>query len=150
MEHLRWSATLALVAGLWACGPIERFPGGRLRGEVVAGPVEDWSFSDEHATIQLETRPSFPHSITTWCFTHEGDLYVPSGAPTQKKWPFFVLEDPHVRLKIGDRIYLGRAHRVTDEAEIEALVPSLVEKYTQLAGRSRGEREVWFFRIDPT
>ncbi len=145
-------AALALVTALLltACGPLGPIPGGRLHGEVVPGPVEDWSFSDAHQTIQVETRPGFPHSVTTICFTHGGKLYVPASNPTRKSWPYYLLEDPHVRLKIGDKVYLGRAVRVTDPSLTDALFDSAEKKYPQIAETPREDRpEVWAFRIEP-
>ena len=140
----------ALLTVLSACGPIGPFPGGRLFGDVVPGPVEDWSFSDAYQTIAVETRPGFPHSITTICFTHEGQLYVPALRPQGKRWPFFVLENSHVRLKIGDKIYLGRANRVLDESAFESLRASAQKKYPQLGEQDpESLPEIWVFRIDP-
>ena len=146
------SAALAavLVTVLSGCGPIGPFPGGRLYGEVVPGPVEDWTFTDEHLTIAVESRPGFPHWVTTICFTHEGRLYVPALRPQGKRWPFFVLENSHVRLKIGDKIYLGRAHRVLDESQFDGLLAAAREKYPQLGVSEQDALpEIWVFRIDP-
>lgn len=140
---------LAIVALLVAgCGPIGPFPGGRLRGEVVVDPVTDWSFTDEHTTIAVETRPSFPHSVTTICFVHEGNLYVPSLDPRGKKWPYYLLENPNVRLKIGDKVYPGRAVRVTD-LDVQTVRASASKKYPQLAEQGDALPEVWLYRIDP-
>ncbi len=47
----------ALLGG--ACGPqgpLGILPGGPLAGEVVEAPVADWSFTDAHLTVALETR----------------------------------------------------------------------------------------------
>jgi hypothetical protein len=152
---LRSFATLALLLSsaaplLLGCGPLGPFPGGPLRGEVVVEPVSDWSFSDEHMLIQVETRPSFPHSITTICFTHRGKLYVPAADAAGKRWPFYVLQDPHVRVKIGDKIYPGRAVRVTDARLRDALITSAGRKYEQISERDREQFDgLWVFRIDP-
>ncbi len=143
-------ALAGVGALLLACGPIGPVPGGPLRGEVVSGPVEDWSFSDEHTLIAVETRPGFPHSVTTICFTHEGHLYVPARDGASKRWTRFVLADPHVRLKIGDKVYLGRAVRVDDLVADEGLIASAGRKYPRLGELSREELAgVWLFRIEP-
>lgn len=131
-----------------SCGPIGPVPGGPLTGEVVIGPITDWTFTDEHMQIQVETRPSFPHSVTTICFTHEGQLYVPALNPRGKSWPFFALANPHVRLRIGDKVYLGHAHRVSD-LDVDAVVASAARKYPQIGEQERDALgEVWLFRID--
>ena len=140
-------ALLALGCGPW--GPVS---GGRLFGVVVPGPVDDWSFTAAHDTIALETRPGFPHSVTTIVFTHGGDLYVPSRNPMGKTWPSYVLANPSVRLKIGDAIYLGRAVRVTDVDTLSAAFGSLRKKYPRMAESADPDAplpDVWLFRIDP-
>ena len=46
-------------------GPIA---GRELTGDVVAAVRStDWSFTDEHNLIAVETRPDAPHSVTTIC-----------------------------------------------------------------------------------
>ena len=138
-------AALALAA---ACEPLGPIPGGRLGGREVAEPVADWSFARDAQTIQIETRVGDPHSVTVWCVVHAGRLYVPSRHPENKRWVRNVLGDPRVRVGVGDSVYPGRALRVTDEAELEAVVPDLLAKY----GIERPEEEepdAWLFRIDP-
>ena len=83
---MRWlAASVACVcSALLGCEPMGPIAGGRLSGEVVSDEVADWSFTDSIETIELETRPSDPHSITVWCYVHEGKLYIPSRAPTRK------------------------------------------------------------------
>lgn len=120
---------VTIVALLLACGPVARLPGGRLFGPVVREPVADWSFTDAYATIAVEVRPSFPHSVTTWCFEHGGDLYIPAGRPGSKLWPELVRQNPSLRLEIDGRIYAGRALRVTDPVARRELLASLAAKY---------------------
>lgn len=143
---------LILIAclGLVSCGPWGGFPGGRLYGQIASAPVGDWSFTEEHQLIAVETRPAFPHSVTTICFTHQGQLYVPSRSPLGKKWPRYALEDPRVRLKIGEKIYLGRAVRVSDADLLPGLGEAIGQKYPRFAGTDTSEADAfWFFRIDP-
>ena len=141
---------LFVLPALAACGPIGRFPGGPLRGEVVTDPVTDWSFTEEYQTIEVETRPSFPHSITTVCFTHAGQLYIPSRNPREKRWPRYVLDDPRIRLRIGGQIYERRAVRVSDTLELEELFGALGRKYKRLQQAHLSKRpELWFFRVEP-
>ena len=146
---MRIAVLLVCCAALAGCGPIGPFPGGRLQGEVEPGPVSDWSFSDEHQLIQLETRPGFPHSITTICFTHNGKLYVPAAGGADKKWPYYVLADPSVKVRIDGRVYLGRATRISDTKLRDALIESAGRKYSRIAERSAEQlANVWVFRID--
>ena len=144
------AATAVAVACvvLLSCGPIAIFPGGRLRGELVTEPVADWSFSDAHMTIAVEVRPSFPHSVTTICFTHEGQLYVPASRGSSKKWTHYVLDNPNVRLKIGSKVYLGRASRVLDDSRSDAMRASAAAKYDAFDANQEIP-DLWLFRIDP-
>ncbi len=114
---------------LAACGPVSRVPGGRLFGEEVDAPTSDWSFTDEIMTIAVETRPGFPHSITTWCFTYAGDLYIPAGRPAAKKWPELVRQNPSVRLGIDGKIYPGHLVQQTDRSSFRKLLEPLAAKY---------------------
>ena len=115
---------------LTACGPVSRVSGGRLFGEEVHAPTPDWSFTDEIMTIAVETRPGFPHSVTTWCFTYGGDLYIPAARPAEKKWPELVRQNPSVRLGIHGKIYPGRLVQQTDRAEFRKLLEPLAAKYS--------------------
>ncbi len=133
---------------LSACGPVEQVSGGRLFGEKVRAPVSDWSFTDEILTIAVETRPSFPHSITTWCFTYGGDLYVPAGDPATKKWPELVRQNPSVRLAIDGKIYAGRLVQQTDRVELRKLLEPLAAKYHLGDLSSDPSRDFALYRFD--
>ncbi len=148
MRSRRLASLLALSA-LAACGPLGPLAGGRLTGEVVSDPVTDWSFTDALATVEVETRPEAPYSVTVWCFHSGSSLYVPARNPKSKTWVQNALADDRVRLRIDGRIYERRAVRVTDPDEIEAVLPALLEKY-QLELPDPGRRpEVDFFRLEP-
>ena len=148
--HRSWkvSALAPLIVLACACGPIQLLPGGPLRGEVVSGPVADWSFSDAYTLVELETRPAWPHSVTVICVAASGNLYVPSINPQGKRWVRFVTEDPRTRLRIGDKVYLTRALRVTDEAEIEAVRAAFLAKYKPESPPPR-DANIWLFRMEP-
>ncbi len=137
-----------LISG---CEPKEQRPGLWLSGEVVEEEIVDWSFTDDHGQIFVETATWYvvPHSVTTVVFRHGGSLFVPSRNPGGKRWVSNVTRDPAVRLKIGDRIYLRRAIRVTNAEEIEALYVAIGKKYDRLRHRPNEGPELWFFRMDP-
>lgn len=143
---------LALAIGLLACGPIGPLPGGALRGEVVSGPVDDWSFTADVETVQLETRPSDPYSVNTWIYGEGDRLYVPTslilGAsePTERQWVRNVIEDDRVRLRIDGRIYERRAVRVTDAAELAEARDHLLAKYDVEADEHSAA--AWIFRLE--
>ena len=129
-----------------------RVPGGRLFGEEVNTPVSDWSFTDEIVTIAVETRPGFPHSITTWCFTYGGDLYIPAGGPAAKRWPEFVRQNPSVRLGIDGKIYAGRLVGQLDRADFRSLLEPLAAKYRldQLASSPAPDVAIYRFEYQPS
>ena len=88
--------------------------------------------------------------MTVWIFRHGDRIYVPSRSPQRKYWVRYLLEDPRVRLRVGDRIYERRAVRVESAAEIDAIVPALLEKYDVSRPEDPEDApEVWFFRLDP-
>ena len=154
---------LAAAPILFGCGPqgpLGVLPGGPLAGTTVVEPVDDWGFTDSHATVAIETRGSWiDHSVSVLCAAEGSDLYVPSRHAPHKRWVQNVLRDPHVRIGVKDRIYEGRAVRVTDPAEAERAARAQLRKYLGIEpagvrplegppepGDDRAE--VWTFRIE--
>lgn len=125
------------VLALSACEPKDRRPGLWLSGEVVTAPVTDWSFTNDHDEIFVETQTWYrvPHSVTTTVVTSGGTLYAPSlyydggEFPTERYWNRNIARDPNVRLKIGDKIYERRAALVTDPAERTRVLAAFAAKY---------------------
>ncbi|MGE4607030.1 MAG: hypothetical protein AAEJ52_09850 [Myxococcota bacterium] len=129
--------------------PLGPIAGRELTGEVVAEPVSDWSFTDEHNLIAVETRPDAPHSVTTICIAHEGALYVPARGASAKSWPYYAIGDPRVRVKIGDLIYPVRATRVTDESLRSGLIAAARKKYDIGEDAEGPELDgVWLFKLE--
>ena len=154
MKILKVSAGVLLLivlagalAWLFRSDPLGPIAGKELSGPEVTYPA-DWEFSNDSMTIAVESNPGNPHSVTTICFMHEGQLYVPARDGSYKTWPQYVLNDPRVRLKIGSSIYPARADRVED-ADVEAIFQSAVEKYRSRASELEGQsfEDVWLFRI---
>jgi len=113
---------IAIVLGilLVACmNPRDRRPGLWLSGEVATELPEDWSFTDAHAEIAIEVRPPYwlRHSVTIWCGSLDGDLYVGARAPETKRWPGWADRNPDVRLLIDGLIYEVRLEPL-DETEV--------------------------------
>lgn len=145
---------VALVLSVaWAAGgcmdPVDRRPGLRLTGEVVEGPVEDWSFSDDHAEIFLKTRPPWllPHSVTIVATSLDGDLYVHARNPEKKRWVGHVARDPRVRLKIGEQVYERRLELVEDPARQERIYRDFAEKYGWEPQRAEERPPLRYFRV---
>jgi len=127
---------ILIVLRITGFGPHARTPGLWLKGNVVATPVTDWSFTDKIPVVQLQTETSYmlPHSVNINCLNYNGELYLVSVYPagTAHTWNDNVMRDPHVRLKIGDDIYDRTVALVTDPAEQEGVLQARHNKYPQL------------------
>lgn len=143
---------LALIAALayaTRSNPIGPLAGRELTGEVVTTAITDWSFTDEHPLIAVETRPAAPHSVTVICFSHDGALYVPARGGSAKDWPHFAVSDPRVRVKIGDKVYPALATRVEDPELRRVLIAAAAGKYDfEGPQESGGLDDVWVFQIE--
>lgn len=144
-----------LLAGLvLACGPVGPCPGGRLEGEVGPAVVSSWAFADDVEAAEFETRPDSPHSVHTWFIAIGERLYVPTSMirgpkdPTRRAWVEHVGRDPHVRIRLGEKIFERRAARVVDAEEYARVRSALEEKYGLDPSERDPEREVWIYRLD--
>lgn len=113
----RLALVLLSALGLVGCGgPFLVFPGGALRGEVVTGPVSDWSFVDS-AFVDLETRPQDPYSIELNYVVKEGQLFIDPAEG--RRWLEHLREDPRARVRFDGRIYPVTAVLVGSPGELE-------------------------------
>jgi len=148
-------ALLLLALRTFGVDPRDQRPGLWLSGEPAGQPVSDWSFTDEHEEIHVQTSTWYgiPHSVTTYCATYEGDLYLFSAYyeggpfPDTRRWNVNVMRDPRIRLKIGDRLYDQRAEHVSDETVRQAVIGSFERKYPEWT--SPGDGNVHVFRVRP-
>ena len=122
------SACAGLVLGCIA--PDERRPGLWLSGERTAFP-SDWSFTDVHPEIAIEVAAPYllAHSVTIWCVSVEGVLYVAARDPDEKNWPGWVAADPEVRLGIDGKLYEASLERLDDAGTVAALRGAYEAKY---------------------
>ena len=125
--------------------PNGRIPGGRLSGEEVTGRVTDWSFTRENRPLTLEVRPSNPYSVNTSFFVLEGNLYVSSILGGDSRWAQFLVQDPNMRIRVGDKLYRGRATKM-EGAHLEQARQAYSDKYPNRTPEQIAER--WFFRMD--
>ncbi len=104
--------------------PIDRFPGTRLTGDVVTDARPDWSFLEGSNLIFVEVTPWYglAHSVTTTSWVMDRELYVPCRTCAEKHWAAVVEGNPHVRLKIEDKVYERTAVRIIDEVERRRLL----------------------------
>lgn len=127
----------------WSC----KAPGLWLKGERVTTPITDWSFTDQIPQIKIQTQTPFllPHSVTIWCAVYNGNLYVTSYRGRQ--WVENIIRDPHVRLKIADKVFDRTLSIVDDPAEKAAVLQSKGRKYPQWKVPSVSAATV--FRVNP-
>ncbi len=124
-----------------------RMPGLWLKGEPVTTPVSDWSFTDNIPQIKIQTQTPFllPHSVTIWCAVYNGNLYVTSYRG--REWVENIIRDPHVRLKIADRVFDRTLTLVNDPAEKAGVLQAKGKKYPQWKVPSVSAATV--FRVNP-
>lgn len=145
-------AVATLVLSLPGCiDPADRRPGLWLSGEIVEGEVADWSFSDAHQEVFIETRTPYllRHSTTIACAADAGGLYVAARNPAGKRWVKNLERDPDVRIEIGDRIYERRLVRIADPDGERAAYRAYAAKYGWPASPAPGAPEVWYYRVTP-
>jgi hypothetical protein len=141
-------AALAALAYVTRSNPVGPISGRALSGELVAAPVVDWTFTDEHSLIAVETRPAEPHSVTTVCFTHDGVLYVPAMNGSAKAWPHFAVSLPSARILVDGKIYPVQLTRVTDPSLVPDLRRAVAAKYDFVSADTPGVEDIWLFRAD--
>lgn len=124
-------ATLGMILALGCVEPKDRRPGLWLSGDVASDAIDDWSFTQDHSEISVETRTWYliPHSVTIVCASSEGRLYVSAYRPAESRWAANVARDPNVRLKIGNAIYERRLKKVEDPEEQADIYRAYVAKY---------------------
>ncbi len=124
---------LLVVLRITGLNPHDRIPGLWLTGDLVTTPVTDWTFIDDVPNIKVQTRSQFllPHSVTINCLSYKGQFYVtsthPIGAP--RSWDQNVMRDPHVRIKVGDKLYDRTLVLITDPEERDAVLQVREKKY---------------------
>lgn len=140
--------------GALACGPLGPIPGGRLSGELGPPELSDWSPVAAVETAHFETRPSDPHSVSTWFVALGPRLYVPTSMilgpkdPRERSWVANVAADPRVRIRIDGRVYERSAVRI-DGAEYDRAREALETKYALDPAERDADRSVWIYRLDP-
>lgn len=138
MKPVIVAAALALiVAG--CVDPKDRRPGLKLGGETAGFPA-DWAFTDAHKEIAVEVATPYflPHSVTIWCASVDGRLYIAARAPETKHWPGWVDDNPNVRLGIGEQVYAVRLEPVDDPDALAHVEHAYARKY-ELSGAGLAE-----------
>lgn len=122
-----YAALLPFLLAL-SCGP---FPAGKLSGTPAPFP-ENWGALTEglDGICEIESRASDPHSIQLQCYTYARKLYVHSHRwalaswyPVES-WAEIWLEEPAVRVRLGDSLYALEAVAITEPALRAAVLSS--------------------------
>ena len=132
-------ALLLALLSITGFGPHGNTPGLWIKGDLVTTPVADWSFTDKVETANVQTRTWYllPHSVTTYCVSYQGQLYLTSiyreglVYPHGRSWNEDVARDPHVRIKLGNQLYDRTLSRVTDETLRQEVLAAKRKKYPQ-------------------
>ena len=141
--------TTLLVLYLNRSDPYGPLPGKRLRGEEITGTIDDWSFAQQYRTATNEVRPSNPYSVHTGFVLHDEVLYISSGQGHESHWVQFLIQDPNMRIRLGDKLYKVRGTLVEDPPLIEAIHKTREKKNPRLAERTPEEKALnLYFRID--
>ena len=143
--------------------------GFRLTGDVVKTPVTDWSFTDSIPTIQIETRTWYllPHFVRTYIARNGEQLYLFSEYfapkpgqpdhrdefPNDRFWNRMVVRDPHIRVKIRNRLFQMRAYPLKEPGQVAVAREAFLSKYQDVRlGQELPESrraKLYFFRLEP-
>ncbi|MEQ8859855.1 MAG: hypothetical protein RIC56_14525 [Pseudomonadales bacterium] len=135
-------------AGYFFYCPCDRAPGGWLLGDVVAEPVEDWSFANDEPLCQIQVFRGgvWPHAINLNCMASEGRLYLSCAGCEGKAWSTAALAHPEARLRLGARVYPVRLTRVEDPAVLDEAWNARARKTGRGEGSPRQDGW-WSFRV---
>ena len=106
---VRMIAMAGVLLTMGCNGPLPFMSAGTLAGEEQPAPP-DWTFAEDFAVVQLETRPEDPYSVNIWGVGIGVDFYVASGKAANT-WSENIAADDRVRLRVGKAIYEMRALR---------------------------------------
>ena len=140
---------LAVAIPLGCIDPAERRPGLWLSGTTFEGEVTDWSFTDAHPQIFIETRTPYllRHSTTIACAADGESFYVAARNPTGKRWVENVERDPNVRIEIAGTLYERKLEAIDDEEGIRAAYRAYAAKYGWPASPPPDAPETRYFRV---
>ena len=147
MSTSRALAAAMALALLLACEPIGPIAGGQLSGDVVPWP-DDWGFTADVDTVEVETRPEDPYSVTVWCLGVEDRLYVPTLDPDDRRWVRNLRAHPEARVRVEGKLYEVRRVEVDDPVEFETVSQALIAKY-DIDDPEEKEGDVVIFRLEP-
>ena len=159
-------ATLGIIATLVVAtlivarsndGPMEVFAGGPFETGEFVGNVTDWSFVDEHMTIQLQTMDP-ARSRTMWIAVVDNRLFLITSfmkskvGRVWKKWPHKVAEDPSAVIRVDGKRYRMKLTRIDPSDDF---VSTILARFNTKYKREYEIEQVrrggsWLFELTPT
>lgn len=140
-----------------------------LTGDTDETPITDWSFTDSIPTIQIETRTWYllPHVVRTYIARNGERLFLFSEYfapkpgqrdhrdefPSARFWNRMVVRDPHIRVKIGNRLFQMRAYPLKVPDQVAVAREAFLTKYPDVRQREELPKDrrakLYFFRLEP-
>jgi len=147
-RRIQTMLALSMLAVAAGCnGPLPFMSGGALHADEERPAPMKWSFDEDFAIAQLETAPDAPYSVNIAYTQIDGRLYIHAG-DTRTTWVEHMEENPAVRLRVGDVLYVAEAERVTDPTEITRFARVWTDQ--SMFHRDPDElEEVWLYRLGP-
>jgi len=108
----RWAIIWFLTTLVSACqSPYLVFSGKALTGEL--GHAENFDFAKNFTLLKLETHLPKPYSVILRVNVIDSKLYI--DAASNRRWHDYIKENKHIRIQLGEVIYLAKASVVNDE-----------------------------------
>lgn len=123
------SVAFGVWARLFAGGPVGPIPGGWIRGEIVDGPVDDWTFAKESQYLLVESRARMlPYSSQCWFMVKGGRIFLMLPALFGDSLERRIEEDPRIRIGIDGRVYNQRAVAMSSDGLVGELMGPILRR----------------------
>ena len=145
---VRLAASFLLVWTMGCGDPFFGIAGGQLSGAAADVPPT-WVPYNDVETVQLETRPEDPYSVNVWGVGTREVYFVASGRGTESAWAQHLIQDPRVRLQIGERVYELRAVRADSWRDRRRYKAMSQHKYDDFDSAFEDFGTAIVFRLEP-
>ncbi len=136
-------------------GPMEIIAGGPFRSGDLVTDTSDWSFLDQHMTIEMQTMVP-TRSRTMWIVVVDNRSFVISSYMKSrvgriwKKWPHHVDQNPNAVIRVEGKLYEMRLVRLTEDE----IIPAVLERFNAKYPRKHKAEEIesgnsWLFELTP-
>lgn len=136
-------------------GPMEIISGGPFKTGTLVTDVNDWSFLEEHQTIEMQTMIP-PRSRTMWIIVSNNRPFIVSGymktavGKVWKQWPRTIEEDDRAIIRVEGNLYEFTLERIQDGPIVDPVIERFNEKYGMGYTRETIESGAnWLFELAP-